>query len=613
VSVEYEAPMTNILGISALYHDSAACLVRDGEIVAAAQEERFSRRKHDSRLPRLATDFCLAEAKISESEIDYVVFYDKPMLKFDRIVKTHMAYAPRGRKSFAAAGSLWFGGKLQTKEQIQKFLNFSGEVLFAEHHEAHAMSAFYPSPFDEAAVLTIDGVGEWATTSLSVGRDNSLEVIKEIKFPHSLGLLYSAFTSFTGFKVNSGEYKMMGLAPYGEPKYVDTILEHLIEVQQDGSFRLNMEYFDFPVSNRMTSQRFAGLFGGPARNPESELSQREMDLSRSMQEVTELVVGRLARYAHATTGSKNLCLAGGVALNCVANGKLIRENIFENVWIQPAAGDAGGALGAALGVWHKYLDKPRTVKTSDAMRGSYLGPKFTDAEVSTFLDSKVIPYQKLATAELNARVANLLNDGAVVGWFQGRMEFGPRALGNRTILGDARHPDMQKKMNLKIKFREGFRPFAPAVLAEDVTDWFDLTQSSPYMLIVAPVAQHRRSKDHDDMSKLFGIDKLNVVRSEIPAVTHVDFSARVQTVHQETNPEFHSLLSEFKKRHGCSVLLNTSFNVRGEPPVCTPEEAYTCFMRTDMDYLVIGSLLLSKSEQPVFEHDSDWQKEFALD
>ncbi|MEI8024131.1 MAG: carbamoyltransferase [Actinomycetota bacterium] len=605
--------MTNILGISALYHDSAACLVRDGEIVAAAQEERFSRRKHDSRLPRLATDFCLAEAKISESEIDYVVFYDKPMLKFDRIVKTHMAYAPRGRKSFAAAGSLWFGGKLQTKEQIQKFLNFSGEVLFAEHHEAHAMSAFYPSPFDEAAVLTIDGVGEWATTSLSVGRDNSLEVIKEIKFPHSLGLLYSAFTSFTGFKVNSGEYKMMGLAPYGEPKYVDTILEHLIEVQQDGSFRLNMEYFDFPVSNRMTSQRFAGLFGGPARNPESELSQREMDLSRSMQEVTELVVGRLARYARATTGSKNLCLAGGVALNCVANGKLIRENIFENVWIQPAAGDAGGALGAALGVWHKYLGKPRTVKTSDAMRGSYLGPKFTDAEVSTFLDSKVIPYQKLATAELNTRVANLLNDGSVVGWFQGRMEFGPRALGNRTILGDARHPDMQKKMNLKIKFREGFRPFAPAVLAEDVTDWFDLTQSSPYMLIVAPVAQHRRSKDHDDMSKLFGIDKLNVVRSEIPAVTHVDFSARVQTVHQETNPEFHSLLSEFKKRHGCSVLLNTSFNVRGEPPVCTPEEAYTCFMRTDMDYLVIGSLLLSKSEQPVFEHDSDWQKEFALD
>ncbi len=605
--------MTNILGISALYHDSAACLVRDGEIVAAAQEERFSRRKHDSRLPRLATDFCLAEAKISESEIDYVVFYDKPMLKFDRILKTHMAYAPRGRKSFAAAGSLWFGGKLQTKEQIQKFLNFSGEALFAEHHEAHAMSAFYPSPYEEAAVLTIDGVGEWATTSLSVGRDNSLEVIKEIKFPHSLGLLYSAFTSFTGFKVNSGEYKMMGLAPYGEPKYVDTILEHLIEVQQDGSFRLNMDYFDFPVSNRMTSQRFAGLFGGPARNPESELSQREMDLSRSMQEVTELVVGRLARYARATTGSKNLCLAGGVALNCVANGKLIRENIFENIWIQPAAGDAGGALGAALGVWHKYLGNPRTVKKSDAMRGSYLGPKFSDTEVSTFLDSKAIPYKQLANSELNTQVADLLNDGAVVGWFQGRMEFGPRALGNRTILGDARHPDMQKKMNLKIKFREGFRPFAPAVLAEDVADWFDLAQSSPYMLIVAPVAQHRRSKKHADMSKLFGIDKLNVVRSEIPAVTHVDFSARVQTVHQETNPEFHSLLSEFKKRHGCSVLLNTSFNVRGEPPVCTPEEAYTCFMRTDMDYLVIGSLLLSKSEQPAFEHDSDWQKEFALD
>lgn len=406
---------------------------------------------------------------------------------------------------------------------------------------------------------------------------------------------------------------MMGLAPYGEPKYVDTILEHLIEVQQDGSFRLNMEYFDFPVSNRMTSQRFAGLFGGPSRDPESELTQREMDLSRSMQEVTELVVGRLARFARKTTGSKNLCLAGGVALNCVANGKLIRENIFDNVWIQPAAGDAGGALGAALGVWHKYLDKPRTIKTGDAMRGSYLGPKFSDAEVSTFLDSKAIPYQKLANAELNTRVADLLNDGSVVGWFQGRMEFGPRALGNRTILGDARHPDMQKKMNLKIKFREGFRPFAPAVLAEDVADWFDLDQSSPYMLIVAPVAQHRRSKDHDDMSKLFGIDKLNVVRSEIPAVTHVDFSARVQTVHQDTNPEFHSLLSVFKQRHGCSVLLNTSFNVRGEPPVCTPAEAYTCFMRTDMDYLVIGSMLLTKSEQQALEHDSDWQKEFVLD
>ena len=605
--------MTNILGISALYHDSAACLVRDGEIIAAAQEERFSRKKHDSRLPRHATKYCLSEGGISASDLDHVVFYDKPMLKFDRIVKTHMAYAPRGRKSFAAAGSLWFGGKLQTKEQIQKFLNFSGEVLFAEHHEAHAMSAFYPSPYQEAAVLTIDGVGEWATTSLSIGRGNSLEVIKEIKFPHSLGLLYSAFTSFTGFKVNSGEYKMMGLAPYGEPKYVDKILENLIDVQQDGSFRLNMRYFDFPVSNRMTSHRFAGLFGGPARNAESELTQREMDLSRSMQEVTELVVGRLARFARQTTGMKNLCLAGGVALNCVANGKLVRENIFENIFIQPAAGDAGGALGAALGVWHKYLEKPRTVKTGDAMRGSYLGPKFSDDEVTKFLNSQAIPHQQISRNELNERVADLLNDGAVVGWFQGRMEFGPRALGNRTILGDARHLDMQKKMNLKIKFREGFRPFAPAVLAEDVSDWFDLKSSSPYMLVVAPVAEHRRSKDHADMSKLFGIDKLNVVRSQIPAVTHVDFSARVQTVHQETNPEFHSLLSVFKQRHGCAVLLNTSFNVRGEPPVCTPAEAYTCFMRTDMDYLVIGTMLLKKSEQPALEHDSDWQKEFALD
>lgn len=605
--------MTNILGISALYHDSAACLVRDGEIIAAAQEERFSRKKHDSRLPRHATDYCLQEGGITARDLDHVVFYDKPMLKFDRIVKTFMAYAPRGRKSFAAAGSLWFGGKLQTKQQIQKFLNYSGEILFSEHHEAHAMSAFYPSPFQEAAVLTIDGVGEWATTSLSVGRGNSLEVIREIRFPHSLGLLYSAFTSFTGFKVNSGEYKMMGLAPYGEPKYVDAILEHLIDVQDDGSFCLNMDYFDFPVSNRMTSQRFAGLFGGSARSPESELTQRDMDLSRSMQEVTELVVGRLARHAHKSTGMKNLCLAGGVALNCVANGRLVRENIFESIWIQPAAGDAGGALGAALGVWHKYLDKPRVVVAGDAMRGSFLGPKFTDTEVLAFLDSQAIPHQQLASRELNDRVADLLNDGAVVGWFQGRMEFGPRALGNRTILGDARHPDMQKKMNLKIKFREGFRPFAPAVLVEDVADWFDLSQSSPYMLIVAPVATHRRSTDHADMSKLFGIDKLNVVRSQIPAVTHVDFSARVQTVHKETNPEFHSLLSVFKQRHGCAVLLNTSFNVRGEPPVCTPAEAYTCFMRTDMDYLVIGSMLLSKSDQPALTHDTDWQKEFTLD
>jgi len=605
--------MTNILGISALYHDSAACLIRDGEIVAAAQEERFSRKKHDSRLPRHATDYCLAEAGITARDLDHVVFYDKPLLKFERIVKTHMAYAPRGRKSFAAAGLLWFGGKLQTKEQIRESLDYSGEVLFAEHHEAHAMSAFYPSPFQQAAVLTIDGVGEWATTSLSVGRDNSLEVLKEIKFPHSLGLLYSAFTSFTGFKVNSGEYKMMGLAPYGEPRFVDTILENLIEVREDGSFRLNMEYFDFPVSKRMTSQKFAALFGGPARHPESELTQREMDLSRSMQEVTELVVSRLARYARKITSMKDLCLAGGVALNCVANGKLLREKTFENIWVQPAAGDAGGALGAALGVWHKYLGKPRTAKSGDSMRGSYLGPKFSDDEVSGFLNSRAIKHERLSRHELNERVADLLKDGAVVGWFQGRMEFGPRALGNRTILGDARHPDMQKKMNLKIKFREGFRPFAPAVLAEDVADWFDLEATSPYMLIVAPVAGHRRTKDHVDMTKLFGIDKLNVVRSQIPAVTHVDFSARVQTVHKETNPEFHDLLTVFKKRHGCAVLLNTSFNVRGEPPVCTPQEAFTCFMRTDMDYLVLGSMLLAKSDQAALTHDTDWQKEFALD
>ena len=604
----------NILGISAFYHDSAACLVRDGTIVAAAQEERFTRRKHDPNFPAKAIDYCLAEAGIAASQLDHVAFYDKPLLKFERILKTYLAYAPRGWSSFAKAIPLWLGDKLFIKEQIERDLGFSGDVIFPEHHESHAMSAFYPSPFAEAAVLTIDGVGEWATTSIAAGRGNQLDMLSEIRFPHSLGLLYSAFTNYIGFKVNSGEYKVMGLAPYGRPVFKDLIYENLIDVKDDGSFHLNMDYFTFPIGFGMTNSRFHDLFGGRPRPPESKLAQREMDLARSLQEVTEEVVLKLARHAREVTGMRNLCLAGGVALNCVANGRLLREGIFDDIWIQPAAGDAGGAIGAALGVWYQYLGNPRIADgCTDAMRGSFLGPEYSDAEIQAFLDRENIPYTRLPATELFARVAELVSQDNVIGWFQGRMEFGPRSLGARSIIGDARSPQMQETMNLKIKFRESFRPFAPSVLREKVDQWFDLNSSSPYMLLVAPVRNTLRRTMTEEQEKLFGLDKLHVVRSEIPAVTHIDYSARVQTVHRDTNPVYHELISAFDAESGCPVIVNTSFNVRGEPPVCSPNDAFRCFMRTGIDYLVLGHFLVDKKAQQPLVADANWQKEFALD
>lgn len=604
----------NILGISAFYHDSAACLVQDGQIVAAAQEERFTRRKHDPGFPHEAAKFCLDRAGITSRDLDYVAFYDKPFLKFERILKTYIDYAPKGWETFSRAIPMWFGGKLFIRQQIEKALGYSGPVLFMEHHESHAMSAFYPSPFDEAAVLTIDGVGEWATTSISIGRGRELEIISEIHFPHSLGLLYSAFTAYTGFKVNSGEYKMMGLAPYGRPIYKEFIYQHLIDVKNDGSFHLNMEYFDFPFGQVMTNERFNKLFDGPPRKAESTLTQREMDLARSIQDVTEEIVAKIARHIRNTTGMRNLCLAGGVALNCVANGKLLEERVFEDIWIQPAAGDAGGALGAALGVWYKVLEKPRRVVAgSDSMAGSYLGPDYSDEQIRSYLKSDNIPFKEVSENQLASKVAALLASESVVGWFQGRIEFGPRALGARSILGDPRSPKMQEKMNLKIKFRESFRPFAPSVLRERVADWFELDYDSPYMLLVAPVKLSRQRSMSSQEESLFGIEKLNIVRSDIPAVTHVDYSARVQTVHKETNPSYHALLEQFELITGCPVVVNTSFNVRGEPPVCTPQDAYRCFMRTHMDYLVLGNFILDKTVQPMLSGDHDWQKEFELD
>lgn len=604
----------NILGISAFYHDSAACLVQDGKIVAAAQEERFTRRKHDPGFPSEATKFCLDRAGITSKDVDYVAFYDKPLLKFERILKTYMDYAPRGWDTFSKAMPVWFNGKLSIRRQIEQSLGYAGKVLFMEHHESHAMSAFYPSPFDEAAVLTIDGVGEWATTSISIGRGRNLEIVSEIHFPHSLGLLYSAFTAYTGFKVNSGEYKMMGLAPYGRPIYKEQILKHLIDVKDDGSFHLDMGYFDFPFGQVMTSERFNKLFDGPPRKGESTLTQREMDLARSIQDVTEEVVVKIARHIRKSTGMQNLCLAGGVALNCVANGKLLQEGVFADIWIQPAAGDAGGALGAALGVWHKVLENPRSVFSGrDSMAGSYLGPDFSDDEIREFLLRENIPFEYLPSSQLPSRVAALLASENVVGWFQGRVEFGPRALGARSILGDPRSPKMQEKMNLKIKFRESFRPFAPSVLRERVAEWFSLDYDSPYMLLVASIDPRRQLTMSDHEESLFGIDKLNVVRSDIPAVTHVDYSARVQTVHKETNPKYHALLEQFELITGCPVVVNTSFNVRGEPPVCTPQDAYRCFMRTHMDYLSMGNFILDKAAQPALKGDHDWNKEFELD
>jgi len=610
-----------ILGISCFYHDSAAALIRDGEILAAAQEERFSRKKHDARFPEKAIRYCLEEAKISLREVDEVVFYDKPLVKFERLLSTYLAYAPRGFFSFISAMPVWMKEKLFIKTQLKKSLAEIGRckksevppLLFAEHHQSHAASAFYPSPFEKAAVLCLDGVGEWATTSLWLGDGNQLKPLWEIDFPHSLGLLYSAFTYYTGFKVNSGEYKLMGLAPYGEPKYVDLIYQNLIDLKEDGSFRLNMDYFNYATGLTMTNRKFDRLFGGPARKAESQITQREMDIARSIQVVTEEVVLRLARSIHKDLGVENLCLAGGVALNCVANGRVLREGPFKNIWIQPAAGDAGGALGAALAAWHEQHDKPRTVQPQDAMKGSYLGPRYSNDQIQLALDHSGAQYEKLSDADLMPKLAKILADGNVVGWFQGRMEFGPRALGGRSIIGDPRNSKMQSVMNLKIKYRESFRPFAPSVAADKVSDYFELDRPSPYMLLVAPLKENLRLKMSPEQERLFGIDKLNVPRSSLPAITHVDYSARIQTIHPETNPRFYALIKEFEAQTGCAVLVNTSFNVRGEPIVSSPEDAYRCFMRTEMDYLVLENFILAKKDQAPLEKDESWMKEFELD
>ena len=603
-----------ILGISAFYHDSAACLVKDGEIVAAAQEERFTRKKHDQSFPENAISFCLDYAGITGSEIDYVSFYDKPFLKFERILETYLAFAPRGIGSFLKAIPLWIKKKIWIKDLIQKELDYSGPIIMPEHHESHAASAFFPSPFQEAAFITMDGVGEWSTSSYGIGQGNQIQLLADIHFPHSLGLLYSAFTYYTGFRVNSGEYKMMGLAPYGEPIYKDLIHNHLIDVKEDGSFKMNMNYFNYCAGLTMTGKKFDHLFGGPPRKPESNITQKEMDLARSIQEVTEEIIMKMAAHVKRETGMKYLSLAGGVALNCVANGKLLRSSLFDDIWIQPAAGDAGCAVGCALFTWFHYLKKPREAdNTSDSMKGAYLGPEFGQDSIESFLKKNEYPYQILTDGDLPAKISDLLGNQKVIGWFDGRMEFGPRALGSRSIIGDARSPDMQKVMNLKIKFRESFRPFAPSVRAENITDYFDVDRESPYMLLVANVKEDKQTQMSDKEKSYFGLEKLNVVRSEIPAVTHVDYTARIQSVNGKTNPRYHSVLTNFYEKHGCPVIVNTSFNVRGEPIVCTPQDAYLCFMRTKMDYLVLGNCLLDKTEQAPLDGDSDWQKEFELD
>jgi carbamoyltransferase len=610
-----------ILGISAYYHDSAAALLCDGEVVAAAQEERFTRKKHDSGFPSNAIQYCLEEASTSLEHVDSVVFYDKPLVKFERLLETYLSYAPNGLRSFIQAMPVWLKEKLYLKATLRNELkNILADktgtlpkLLFTEHHQSHAASAFYFSPFDRAAVMCLDGVGEWATTSTWLGHGRHLDALWEIDFPHSLGLLYSAFTYYTGFRVNSGEYKLMGLAPYGDPKYVDLILDNLLDLKDDGTFRLDMRYFNYCTGLTMTNKRFDALFGGPPRAAESELSQREMDIAASIQVVTEEVVLRLARTLHKETGETNLCLAGGVALNCVANGRVQREGPFENIWIQPAAGDAGGALGAAALAWHQLSEKERSSNGRDKMAGSYLGPSYSQAETMDQLDKYKANYQILPDDELFPKLAEILDQENVVGWFQGRMEFGPRALGGRSIVGDPRSEKMQTVMNLKIKYRESFRPFAPSVLAERVSDYFEQEAESPYMLIVAPVQEKLRIPISDNDQKLFGIDRLNVKRSSLPAITHVDHSARVQTVHSETNPRYHSLLSAFDERTGCAVLVNTSFNVRGEPIVCTPDDAYRCFMRTEMDYLVIDNFVLKKTDQPEWQRDDSWKEEFELD
>ena len=604
----------NILGISALYHDSATALVRKGEIVSAAQEERFTRKKHDSDFPRNAIKFCLEDNNITVDDLDYVTFYEKPFVKFERILETYLSYAPLGIKSFIKAIPLWLNQKLWTRDLLEDELGYKGKVIFPEHHESHAASAFYPSPFQEAAFLTMDGVGEWTTASYGVGKDNKIEILAELKFPHSLGLLYSAFTYYLGFKVNSGEYKVMGLAPYGEPKYVDVILAELIDFKEDGSFKLNMEYFDYCAGLTMTNHKFHKLFGGPPRKPESRLTQREMDLAHSIQDATEEIMLRMARHVHKETGQENLCLAGGVALNCVGNGRILKEGPFKNIWIQPAAGDAGGALGAALFTWYSYLGNPRKADgRKDFEKAAYLGPEYKNGGIEAFLKKRDIPYKVLGAEEIAIVVAELIANEKVVGWFQGRMEFGPRALGSRSILGDARSPRMQETMNVKIKFRESFRPFAPSVIKEKASDLFEIDTESPYMLLVAPVRKEIRREMTEGEAKLFGIEKLKMIRSRIPAVTHVDYSARIQTVSEEDNPLYYKLLKAFYEKTGCPAIINTSFNVRGEPIVCTPEEAYLCFMRTNIDYLIMGNYLLDKEEQKYLRDDGDWRKVFELD
>jgi len=595
-----------ILGLSAYYHDSAAALIQNGCILAAAQEERFTRRKHDARFPINAIGYCLNDAGISPKEIDYVVFYDKPFLKFERLLETYLAFAPRGFNSFRKAIPLWLKEKLFQKKLLCDELhkcgfegNLANRLLFSEHHLSHAASAFFPSPFSRSAILTMDGVGEWATSSFALGKENKIEIHKEIHFPHSIGLLYSAFTYYIGFKVNSGEYKLMGLAPYGEPKYAQRILDHLIDLKTDGSFRLDLSYFNYCTGLTMTSTRFHDLFGAPPRPAESQLTQKHMDIAASIQKVTEEVVLRLSRSLIKETGEKNLCLAGGVALNCVANGKILREGFQDNLWIQPASGDAGGALGAALAGYHLHLEEPRQLTASgDSMQGSYLGPIFSDEEIAKRLEGVGAQFEVLQEDEFIRSCVGILEEGKAVGWFQGRMEFGPRALGARSIIGDARSPQMQSVLNLKVKFRESFRPFAPSVLREDVSEWFDLDTDSPYMLLVADIAKKYQRPMTDEQKQLFGIEKLNVPRSDIPAITHVDYSARIQTVHRETNPRYHKLLSVFKSRTGCPVLVNTSFNVRGEPIVCTPEDALRCFMGTGIEALAIGNCFLRKEAQP---------------
>jgi carbamoyltransferase len=615
-----------ILGIGAYYHDSAACILVDGEICAAAQEERFTRKKHESGFPENAIRYCVKESGITPERIDYVAFYEKPFLKFERIIETYLEFAPRGLKSFSLSMPIWIKEKLFQSKLLKDNLNecfglkkseridWRKRMLFPEHHLSHAASAFFPSPYLEAAILTVDGVGEWSTATIGLGRGNKIELLYDMHFPHSLGLLYSAFTYYTGFKVNSGEYKVMGLAPYGEPKYVKAIYDHLIDLKEDGSFTANMDYFNYCVGLTMTNDKFDSLFGGPPRKPESNLTQREMDLARSIQEVTEEILVRMALFTKKETGMKNLCLAGGVALNCVANGRLLREGIFEDIWIQPASGDAGGALGAATAAWHLHLGRVRIADgQKDGMKGSYLGPSYSDNEVGAFLSSRKIPCRQLAEDELIDVVAGQIAGEKVIGWFQGRMEFGPRALGSRSIIGDARSPKMQSLMNLMIKYRESFRPFAPSVLAEKVSEYFDLDRPSPYMLLVSSVKKERRLHNDAKALGLWGINMLNLPRSDIPAVTHIDYSARIQTVHKDTNPKYYKLIRRFEQMTGYAVIVNTSFNVRGEPIVMSPDDAYRCFMRTEMDYLALGNYLLDKKEQPPLKEDKDWRKDIGLD